>query len=81
MIRVWVWRLAGKGDGYRTLREGKGKWERLGKRDEGISRKRDINLFPLLPFPLSLTVKAKPLRHAEEKTTRKMGAVRDLLRT
>ena len=35
-------------------------------RDEGISRKKDINLFPLLPFPLSLTVKAKPLRHAED---------------
>jgi len=37
-------------------------------RDEGISRKKDINWFSLLPFPLSLTIKAKPLRHAEEKT-------------
>ncbi len=38
----------------------------MGKvRDEGISRKRDINLFPLLPFPLSVTHKAKSPPKAE----------------
>jgi len=36
-------------------------------REEGISQKRDINLFPLLPFPLSLTLKAKPPPTAEPK--------------
>ena len=36
-------------------------------REEGISQKRDIILFPLLPFPLSLTLKAKPPPTAEPK--------------
>ena len=43
-------------------------------RDKGISREKDINWFSLLPFPLSLTVKAKPLRHAEEKPPFKAGS-------
>ena len=50
-------------------------------RDEGISRKKDINWFSLLPFPLSLTIRIKPPPQAEHKNNRRnAGAVRDLLR-
>jgi len=44
-------------------------------REEGISQKRDINLFPLLPFPLSLTLKAKPPPTAEHKNNRRKAVV------
>ena len=35
-------------------------------REEGISQKRDINLFPLVPFPFSLNHKVKSPPKAEE---------------
>jgi hypothetical protein len=35
-------------------------------REEGIPRKIDINLFPLLPFPFSLNHKVKSPPKAEE---------------